>query len=125
MRRRRGGIGIFGFIIIMSILDAFFENGGMLIFGLIVPTIVTGLFIYGIAKFLSVAFGEGQTNRRSSNVFTNKSTSYVKNARNAQIDKVLAEYFENNVSLVLFDDVSISTQNGVYTTVDNLYVNYR
>ncbi|MBQ1534341.1 MAG: hypothetical protein IIZ64_05965 [Erysipelotrichaceae bacterium] len=125
MRRRRGGIGIFGFIIIMSILDAFFESGGMLIFGLIVPVVFTGLFIYGIAKFLSYAFGEGQTNRRSSNVYTNKSTSYVKNARNAQIDKVLAEYFENNVSLVLFDDVSISTQNGVYTTVDNLYVNYK
>ncbi|MBQ6478779.1 MAG: hypothetical protein IJI44_05345 [Erysipelotrichaceae bacterium] len=123
--RRRGGIGIFGFIIIMSLLDAFMESGGLLIFGLLVPTLFTGAFIYGIAKFLKWVMGENTSNRRSSNVYTKKSTSYVKSTRNAQIDKVLAEYFEDNVSLVLFDDVSISTQNGTYTTLDNLYVNYK
>ena len=130
MRRRRGGIGIFGFIIIMTILDAFFESGGMIIFGLVIPGLLTALVFYGMFKFIRAMFGETGMNNygrktSSSNVHSNKSTSYVKNSRNAQVDKVLAEYFKNNVSLILFDDISISTQSGTYTTVDNLYISYK
>ncbi len=126
-RRRRGGIGIFGFIIIMSLLDAFFESGGMIIFGLILPSIITAFVFYSLFKFVRMLFGEedrNSRNRRQSNVHARKSNSYVKNSKYAQIDRVLSEYFRNNVSLILFDDVSISTQSGTYTTVDNLYISY-
>ena len=126
-RRRRGGIGIFGFIIIMTLLDAFFESGGMIIFGLILPSIITAFAFYALFKFVRMLFGEedrNSRNRRQSNVRTKKSDSYVKNSKYAQIDRVLSEYFKNNVSLILFDDVSISTQSGTYTTVDNLYISY-
>ena len=51
---------------------------------------------------------------------SNVTSSKIKN-----IDKVLADYYKDNVSMLLFEDVSISTQNGVYSTVDNLYVNYK
>ncbi len=130
MRRRRGGIGIFGFIIIMTILDALFESGGLLLFGLVVPGVLTALAFYGIFKFMRYVFGESESirssaYRKNSNVHQNKSTSYVKNSRNAQIDRVLSEYFKNNVSLILFDDISISTHSGTYTTVDNLYISYK
>ena len=130
MRRRRGGIGIFGFIIIMTILDFLFESGGLILFGLVIPGVVTALAFYGIFKFMRYIFGESETGRssayrRSSNVHQKKSTSYVKNSRNAQIDKVLSEYFKDNVSLILFDDISISPHSGTYTTVDNLYISYK
>ena len=104
MRRRRGGIGIFGFIIIMTILDFLFESGGLILFGLVIPGVVTALAFYGIFKFMRYIFGESETGRssayrRSSNVHQKKSTSYVKNSRNAQIDKVLSEYFKDNEEL--------------------------
>ena len=127
--RRRGGIGIFGFIIMMTLLDMFFESGGLIIFGLVIPGIVTAFVFYALFKFVRFLFGEDDRRRtsyrRSSNVYRDKSSSYVKNSRNAQIDKVLSEYFRNNVSLILFDDVSISAQSGKYTTVDNLYISYK
>ena len=134
MRRRRGGIGIFGFIIIMSILDAFFESGGMIIFGLVIPGIITALCFYGLFRFIRYITGEDEVQQRrssanrrrtSSNVHTNKTASYVKNTKNVQIDRVLSEYFKKNVQLVLFDDISISTQGGTYTTVDNLYISHK
>ena len=49
MRRRRGGIGIFGFIIIMTILDFLFESGGLILFGLVIPGVVTALAFYPTA----------------------------------------------------------------------------
>lgn len=61
----------------------------------------------------------------SSSYRTSYRTSNVKSSRTAAIDRVLAEYFKRGVSLILFDDVSISTRNGSYTTVDDLYVNYK
>ncbi len=101
-----------------------------MLFGLVIPGALTALAFYGIFKFMRYVFGESESSRSSayrknSNVHQNKSTSYVKNSRNAQIDRVLSEYFKNNVSLILFDDISISTHSGTYTTVDNLYISYK
>ena len=66
------------------------------------------------------------------NTYTNSTSrrnaynqSNVKSSKNAAIDKILEKYFKKNVALILFDDVSISTQSGAYSTVDNLYVNYK
>ncbi|MCR5096198.1 MAG: hypothetical protein K6A70_05630 [Erysipelotrichaceae bacterium] len=126
--RRRGGIGFFGFIIIMSLMEYIFEGGfGILFLGVIMPLAFLGLFGYGVAKLLKVLFPDTGEIRstQSSQVKSNKSTSYVKNSKNAQIDRVLSQYFKNNVSLVIFDDLAISTQGGTYTTVDNLYITHK
>ncbi len=125
--RRRGGIGFFGFIIIMSLMEYIFEGGfGILFLGVIMPMAFLGLFGYGVAKLLKALFPDTGEIRstQSSQVKSNKSTSYVKNSKNAQIDRVLSQYFKDNVSLILFDNISISTQSGTYTTVDNLYISY-
>ncbi len=126
--RRRGGIGFFGFIIIMSLMEYIFEGGfGILFLGVIMPMAFLGLFGYGVAKLLKALFPDTGEIRstQSSQVKSNKSTSYVKNSKNAQIDRVLSQYFKNNVSLVIFDDLAISTQGGTYTTVDNLYITHK
>jgi hypothetical protein len=126
--RRRGGIGFFGFIIIMSLMEYIFEGGfGILFLGVIMPLAFLGLFGYGIAKLFKALFadsGEIRSNQ-SSQVKSNRSNSYVKSSKNAQIDRVLSDYFKNNVSLVIFDDIAISTHGGTYTTVDNLYLTHK
>ncbi len=96
--------------------------------GLVIPVAVFAIIFSSLFKLVSNIFSAGnaaEARRTASSSRRNRNTSNVRNSRNAAIDKVLAKYFERNVSLVLFDDVSISTQNGTYTTVDNLYVNYK
>ena len=137
-RRRRGGIGIFGFIIILAILSDLSEIMPVMVFGLILPLGIFGVIGYAIFKLLNAMFGNSSSPRSNiynrsninktnsqSQVKNNKSSSYVKNSKNEEIDKVLAKYFKHNVSLVLFDDISIDLQGGSYTTVDNLYVSYK
>ncbi len=112
----------------MTLLDYMFESGGMILFGLIIPGIVTAFVFYALFKLVSMMFADASTSSRtgyrSSNVRTNQSGSYVKNPKYAQIDRVLSDYFRNHASLILFDNISISTQSGTYTTVDNLYISY-
>ena len=137
-RRRNGGIGFFGFIIIMYILASASELMPLLMFGVIFPLGIFGAIGYAIYKIIQSLFGNTDSPRSStykhtnvnrnysqSQVKTNQSTSYVKNAKNEEIDKVLSKYFKKNVSLVLFDDISIDLQGGSYTTVDNLYISYK
>ena len=89
------------------------------------PLIVFGLIGFSFANMFKSLL---QPNYRSSTARRTNTTyrqSNVKNQKISSIDKILPDYFKNNVTLILFDDVSISTQNGVYTTVDNLYVSYK
>ena len=97
-----------------------------------------GVVGLGVYKALNALFGQTisprsnaykhtniNRNYSQSQVKSNQSTSYVKNAKNEEIDKVMSKYFKKNVSLVLFDDISIDLQGGSYTTVDNLYISYK
>lgn len=126
--RRRGGFSIFSLIMMFWILDALMGS----VFGLIeliFPAAIMVVVFAALYKLLQTMFRAGtQASQRTSNSYSRKSNySYgnVKSAKNAKIDKVLAKYFDKNVALILFDDVSISTASGQYTTVDNLYVNYK
>lgn len=112
-------------------LDAFGELFGLAfnLLNLFVPLGVFGIIFYSFYKLFTQMFSTGS---RYSNTYTNSSSrrntynqSNVRNSKNAAIDKVLSKYFKKNVALILFDDVSISTQSGTYSTVDNLYVNYK
>ncbi|MBO4358800.1 MAG: hypothetical protein J5796_03255 [Erysipelotrichaceae bacterium] len=129
--RRRGGFGFFSLIMMIIMLDIFGSIAGAAfdLLELFIPLGVMAIVFASFFKLFQYLF------RLGSNVSQNMTGSYsrksdraksnVKNAKNAKIDKVLAKYFADNVSLILFDDVSISTQSGTYTTVDNLYVNYK
>ena len=126
--RRRGRFSIFSLIMMFWILD--FALGS--VFGLIeliLPMAVMVIVFAAFYKLFQAMFNAGsRVSQNTTNSYSRKSNyayGNVKNAKNAKIDKVLAKYFENNVALILFDDVSISTQSGTYTTVDNLYVNYK
>ncbi|MBR5755094.1 MAG: hypothetical protein IKX97_04680 [Erysipelotrichaceae bacterium] len=88
------------------------------------PLIVFGLVGFGFAKLFQNLFGVSNMQQRR-NVRNTYTQSNVRNAKLNSIDKVFSDYYKNNVSFVLFDDVSLSTKSGTYSTVDNLYVCYK
>ena len=91
----------------------------------LMPLIVFGLIGFSFASMFKSLLTPNYRNNNTRKTNTTYRQSNVKNSKISSIDKVLPDYFKNNVTLILFDDVSISTQNGVYTTVDNLYVSYK
>lgn len=118
--RRRGGFSIFTLLFMFYLLDFVFGAAEAFF-----PLLVMGIIFYSFYKLFTTIFNTatGFNNNYRTNYKTNNRTT--KSSKNAAIDKVLAKYYQKNVALILFDDVSISTQNGTYTTVDNLYVNYK
>ncbi|MBO4358456.1 MAG: hypothetical protein IKX97_02240 [Erysipelotrichaceae bacterium] len=130
MRRRRGPFsGLFTLFMIIMMFDVF--GFALDLLDVFAPIIAMGLIGYGFAKLFQSLFRPNvrttynNNRRQTQTVYNAYNQSNVKSAKIRSIDKILADYYKNNVSLVLFDDVSISTQNGVYSTVDNLYVNYK
>lgn len=106
----------------------------VLMYGMLAPLLVFGLVGFAAYKLIQAIFKDNSSpksraelrrQQRASQVKNTASSSYVRNSKNEQIDKVLAKYFKKNVSLVLFDDISIDLQGGSYTTVDNLYISYK
>ena len=118
--RRRGGFSIFTLLFMFYLLDFVFGAAEAFF-----PLLVIGIIFYSFYKLFTTIFNTatGFNNNYRTTYKTNNRTT--KSSKNAAIDKVLAKYYQKNVALILFDDVSISTQNGTYTTVDNLYVNYK
>ena len=89
------------------------------------PLIIFGLIGFSFANMFKSLLQPNYRNTNTRRTNTTYRQSNVKNSKISSIDRILPDYFKNNVTLILFDDVSISTQNGVYTTVDNLYVSYK
>ena len=123
MRRRRGSYGFITLILFIMFFDVI-EFGIDVLFSLM-PLIVFGLIGFSFASMFKSLLTPNYRNNNTRKTNTTYRQSNVKNSKISSIDKVLPDYFKNNVTLILFDDVSISTQNGVYTTVDNLYVSYK
>ncbi|MBQ6559664.1 MAG: hypothetical protein IJL85_02440 [Erysipelotrichaceae bacterium] len=120
MRRRRGGLGIFGFILFIMMFDLIDYGIDLLYY--FMPLIVFGLVGFGFVKLFQNLFGISNMQQRRNTTYTQ---SNVRNAKLNSIDKVFGDYYKNNVSFVLFDDVSLCTKSGTYSTVDNLYVCYK
>ncbi|MBQ6559447.1 MAG: hypothetical protein IJL85_01320 [Erysipelotrichaceae bacterium] len=98
------------------------------LFELLFPIGVMAIVFAAFFKLFQYLFKKGsevgQRTTSSNSYRKDQNQSNVRNSKNAKIDKVLSKYYQDNVALILFDDVSISTQSGTYTTVVNLYVNY-
>ncbi len=126
MRRRNGfGFGFFG-------LFALFAIFGDLVFGLtslivaLIPVAAIALLIYSIVKGSNKNDNIG--NNSSNKQFNSGKNSKAYNLNNAdinKIDKKLNNYFKKNISLPVIDGISLTTQSGKFTTVDQLYLTYK
>ena len=121
MRRRRGGLGFLGFILFLMMFDVIDYGFELLYY--FMPLIVFGLIGIGFFKLFQSLFGLNMNNQVQRR--TTYKQSNVRSAKITSIDKVLSDYYKNNVSFMLFDDVSLATKSGTYSTVDNLYVCYQ
>ena len=125
--RRRGGFSFFTLFLLFMMFDLFGFAFDLL--ELVLPIAAVAIVFAAFFKLFQYLFRKGDEISRNTTNSSSRKKDYgqsnVRNSKNAKIDKVLSKYYQDNVALILFDDVSISTQSGTYTTVDNLYVNYK
>ncbi len=132
--RRRPGFDFGGIFFLFILIGSF---GGILVSGLLsLLAIVVPVGIIGYAIYKLVGNKNTSSGNSSVNVNKNYGDSIRKNVNNTyvsnmsvpelnKIDKKLTSYFKNSVSLPVIDTVSLTTQSGKFTTVDQLYLTYK
>ena len=122
MRRNNSGNG-FAFLIFLFI----FAPGlvGSLIGGLIPLFILgsIGVGLFSVFKGIFSSLERKESVRQKANVKIHK--NQLSNAEMARIDRKLKEYYKDNYSLTVIDDISLVLSGGSYTSVDKLYVAYK
>lgn len=118
-----GGIFIFGgFLIIPLILN---------LFELLIPLVICGVIGVFVYKKIKSSKKENTTSKTRRNDTVNYNTQkskpdvVISNSQLSKIDKKLADYFKNNMSLPIVDDIALTPQNGKFTTVDQLCLVYK
>ena len=127
--RRGGGFGFGGIIFFFFALSFF----GPLLFGAIdllfelIPYIIGGIAIVSLVKLIKRLIEEKKSSPSNKTAYTQKkaTTSNVSNSDITKIDKKLASYFKKNVSLPVINGISLVTQNGSYTSLDQLFITYK
>lgn len=124
MRRRGFGFGIFGiFFLLMIVGDVAYSLLSMLAF--LLPIAAIGLLIYTIVKGDNKDANTNKTTFKKPSSNANKKAYSLNNADINKIDKKLNNYFKKNISLPVVDGISLTTQSGKFTTVDQLYLTYK
>ncbi len=122
MRRRNGfGYGIFGLFILFGVFGDVIAGIAGLIIALI-PIGAIALMIYAIKK------GSDASANKNVEYFKPKKSTKAYNLNNAdinKIDKKLNNYFKKNIFLPVVDGISLTTQSGKFTTVDQLFLTYK
>ena len=126
MKRRNGfGFGFFGLFILFSVFGELVAGlAGLVV--MLIPLGAIGLLIYAITKGSNK--NSSISNNFSNNYFNNNKNTKAYNLNNAdinKIDKKLNNYFKNNISLPVIDGISLTTQSGKFTTVDQLFLTYK
>ena len=125
MRRRRG-VDLGSIIFILIVFGAIAENILPLLF-ILLPLGFMGIIGYAIYKALSNKNNNSNKNVDSNNSYenTNYSTNNISNSDLNKIDKKLTSYFKNNMNLPIIEGISLTTQAGKFTTVDQLFLTYK
>lgn len=100
----------------------FISTGGFGLFSLI-PIFV--VFFVFFAIFKSIFNSNNQPQARSrvrSTARSNNTAKSLSNRDRSRIDKKLARYFRQNIKLPILDNISLTTKNGNYTVIEELYI---
>ncbi len=124
--KRRGSFGIGGFIGLIIIASVFgdFAIGfiGVLMMALFVAVPLAAIV------FLIKAIKSGDKNKKADNNVTNKtihkSGNNISAANLNKINTRLKKYFESNVYLPIIKGLCFTTRNGVFESLDQLYLTY-
>ena len=119
---------IFFFLIFLSVFMPGF-GGLMGIAFSFIPIIISIVVFFNIFKAITTT--NQQAKKRTTNKTgvnqnpyskQNQPKKFVSNQERNQIDEKLKEYFKKNYKLPILDDIALVTQNGTYTSFENLYV---
>ncbi len=137
MRRRKagGGLSLIIFLIIAIAYSGFYD--------VLASLFVMGVFVALFAFLIfALAKANSNTNKSVPNQTVNirrtiKDNSVRTNANSVsrvskistgdlnKIDNKLEKYFKNNITLPIVEGISLTTQSGKYTSVDQLYLTYK
>ena len=111
------GIGLFPLIFLLFIAPDLID--------LFIPII----FFYGLAMLFKNFRSKKRTTTTSRYSFNQKTANSQKtsisNSDIVKIDKRLKSYFKENVYLNVVEGIDLTTANGTYTNIDDLYVTYK
>lgn len=100
----------------------FISTGGFGLFSLI-PVFVVFFVFFAIFKSIFNSNNQPQTRSRvRSTVRSNNTAKSLSNRDRSRIDKKLARYFRQNIKLPILDNISLTTKNGNYTVIEELYI---
>ena len=136
MRRRPYGGGfIFFWFFLLAMSSELMWDMGIMLFPLIFFGVI-GYAIYSIIKKANAAVSNPvrvqpstrrtiNANKVNNNRTVNSRVTKISNADLNKIDKKLTSYFKNNLTLPVIEGISLTTQSGKFTTVDQLYLTYK
>lgn len=100
----------------------FISTGGFGLFSLI-PVFVVFFVFFAIFKSIFNSNNQPQTRSRvRSTARSNNTAKSLSNRDRSRIDKKLARYFRQNIKLPILDNISLTTKNGNYTVIEELYI---
>lgn len=118
---RRGGGSFFLIFLLFMIAPE-------LLFGLglfyLIPLVLIGVASFAVIKYIVRLINSKKAEPKVQNKATSKPNN-MSNADLVKIDKKLATYFKNNVSLPIIDGISLETSNGKYVSIDQLNISYK
>lgn len=121
-RRGRGG-SFFLIFFLIAFAPELLIYGGLYT---LLPILMLGIGAYLIGKVVSTLVKNvGTSNSQTYSFKKESNTSSMSNAELVKIDKKLDEYFKENVSLPIIDDIALVTKNGKYKALDDLYITYK
>lgn len=127
--RRGGGGGFFGIIFLLFFLPVLFDliDIGISLIAYLIPLILIGVAGYSIYKVIKKLIENKKSNPTNKTQYTQKkqTSSGFSNSDLTKIDKKLASYYKKNVSLPVINGISLVTQDGSYTALDQLYISYK
>ena len=126
--RRGGGGGFFGIIFLLFFLPVLFDliGVGISLISYLLPLILIGVAGYAIYKAIKKLIENKKSNPSNKTQYTQKNqTSKASDSDITNINRKLTSYYKKNVSLPIINGISLVTQDGNFTSLEQLFITYK
>ena len=110
--------------IVFFIFFMIFIFGGVVvpIFSGLLPIFIVLFIIYNVFKAASTPDFRSSSRVRNSSSRRSSNSKTLSNRDRNRIDKKLEKYFRQNIKLPIVDNIALTTKNGNYTVIEDLYI---
>lgn len=101
-----------------------FGFGGVVVSGLmsLLPIFIVLFIIFNVFKAASSPDVRSSSRVRNSSSRRRSNSNTLSNRDRNRIDKKLEKYFRQNIKLPIVDNIALTTKNGNYTVIEDLYI---